>query len=315
MNGAGVAGNVTTGPEAAKAEKRRTLRIMRASAQLTFLALFVLAAWAATYPPSGAYDDNIFLRLEPLNALFNHIFVYGLTFVLPALIMILLTVFSGRFFCAWICPLGTCFDFVPSVGRHGKRTLKKIRPRGLTGKTIGADTARLRLKYVFLAVLAVLYIANIGLIWLFDPLVIVNRAVLFLMGGIVPIIFIALLALAAIFKPRYWCQELCPTGALFSAFSALGKLLPERLSPLSLHKEESACTHCGKCATACPFEITAVADKRATGRLALADCALCGDCVSACTCDGALSLRSFGRGIYSSGRGGTCELPEEEEAG
>ncbi len=171
-----------TGPKAAKAEKRRSLRIMRASAQLTFLALFVLAAWAATYPPSEAYADNIFLRTEPLNALLNHIFIYGLVFVLPALIILVLTVFSGRFFCAWICPLGTCFDFVPSAGRHGKPTLKKMRPRGLTGKTISGDTARLRLKYVFLAVLAVLYIANIGLIWLFDPLVIVNRAVLFLMG-------------------------------------------------------------------------------------------------------------------------------------
>ena len=301
------------GSKVEKAGKRHGLRVMRASAQLTFLALFVLAAWAATYPPSGAYDDNLFLRLEPLNALLNHIFVYGITFVLPALIMILLTVLSGRLFCAWICPLGTCFDFVPSAGRHGKRTLKKMRPRSLTGKAAGAGTARLRLKYVFLAVLAILYVADIGLIWLFDPLVIANRAVIFLMAGAVPIVFIALLALAAVFKPRYWCQELCPAGALFSAFSALGKLLPERLTLLALHKDESACTHCGKCATACPFEITAVADERRTGRLALADCALCGDCVSACTCEGALSLRSFGRPVYTSGRTGVCELPEAEE--
>lgn len=298
-----------SGGKGVKERKRRGMRIMRASAQLTFLILFVGAAWAASYPPSELYADSIFLRAEPLNAMLNHTFVYGLTLFLPALILLALTAFSGRFFCAWICPLGTCFDFLPSAGRHGKSTLKKIRPRTLTGKAAEPGAKRVRLKYVFLAVLAVLYVANIGLIWLFDPIVIANRAALFVIGGTFPFILIGLVVLAMAFKPRYWCQELCPTGALYSAVSALGKRLPEVVSPLALHKDEGTCTHCGKCAAACPFEITAVADSRRTGRLALADCALCGDCVSACPCDGALSLASFGRPVYASGRSGTCELP------
>jgi polyferredoxin len=298
-----------------KTSRRWGLRIMRGSAQLAFLAFFIAIAWAATYPPSGLYDDNFFLRAEPLNAVLNHIFLAGLIFVLPALVLLLLTALSGRFFCAWICPLGTCFDFLPSAGRHGKRTLKTMRPRGITGRAREKQTVRLRPKYLFLAVLAILYVANIGLIWLFDPIVIANRAALFIFTGTIPVIFLLLLGLAMVYKPRYWCQEICPTGALFSAVSIPGKLLPERVSPLCLHKEEQDCTHCGKCSLACPFEIVDVADSCKTGRLALADCALCGDCVAACPCTGALSLKAFGRTIYASGRGGTCELVEEEEGG
>jgi heterodisulfide reductase subunit A-like polyferredoxin len=80
----------------------------------------------------------------------------------------------------------------------------------------------------------------------------------------------------------------------------LGSRLPAGASPLSLVKEEDACIHCGNCSLACPFGITEVADARRTGRLALADCALCGECVAACPREGALSLRFFGYALSSS---------------
>ncbi len=294
-----------------KEGKRRGMKAMRTSVQLTFAVLFVAAAWSASYPPSGLYADNLFLRADLLNAVINHTFASSLTLFLPALALLVLTALSGRFFCAWVCPLGACFDVLPSAGRRGRRTLKSIRPRTLTGKVPEKGARRLRLKYGFLALLVALSVADIGLIWLFDPLVIANRAVVFILGGTVPLIFAGLVVLAMVFKPRYWCQELCPAGALFSAASALGKRLPGWASPLAVRKDEESCTHCGKCAVACPFEINAVADSRVTGRLALADCALCGECVAACPCDGALELTSFGRAVYSSGRTGACEPAEE----
>lgn len=297
---------------AVKDKRRLGLSILRGSIQLTFLGLFVAAAWSASYPPSGTLQENVFLRAEPLNAVLSRGGAFGITFVLPAIILLLLTLPTGRFFCGWICPLGTCCDFVPSAGRHGKRTLKVMHPRGLGGAVRVSGTPRLRLKYVLLAVLIILYVVNINLLWYLNPVVIANRAVIFVLTGSIPLVFIALVVLAVAYRPRYWCEELCPTGALFSAVSAAGKWLPERLSPLALHKNEEACTHCGKCAVACPFEITEVADSRVTGRLALADCALCGDCVTACPCDRALSLTSFGLPAYASGRRGACELLPEE---
>ena len=276
------------------------MRLARLSVQLAFLSLFILMAWAASYPPSALYPDNLFLRAEPVNALLTLVRSFSLVMALPALVLILLAAVSGRFFCGWICPLGTCFDLTPSAGRLGKRSLKSMRPRSLSGKEPGERDRRLRLKYLLLAAVAALYLAGVGLLWLFDPVVIANRAAVFILGGSVPVVFLALLALAALYRPRFWCQELCPTGALFSAASALGKKLPLRASPLALRKDEAACIHCGRCAVACPFEITAVADSRTTGRLALADCALCGECVAACPRPGALALTSFGRVVYAS---------------
>jgi len=276
------------------------MRLVRLSVQLAFLSLFILMAWAASYPPSALYPDNLFLRAEPVNALLTLVRSFSLILALPALVLILLTTVSGRFFCGWICPLGTCFDLNPSAGRMGRRSLKRMRPRTILGREPGEESRRLRLKYLLLAAVAALYLAGVGLLWLFDPVVIANRAAVFILGSSVPAVFLALLALASLYRPRFWCQELCPTGALFSAASALGKRLPLRASPLALRKDEEACIHCDRCAVACPFEITAVADSRTTGRLALADCALCGECVAACPRPGALALTSFGRVVYAS---------------
>ncbi len=287
------------------------IRIARLSVQLALLGLFLAMAWAASYPPSGFYPDNLFLRAEPLNALTTALRGFSLAVALPALILLFLTVVSGRFFCAWICPLGTCFDLVPSLGRGKKGGLREIRPRPLQGGEGKDGGGRLRLKYLLLVLVVLLQAAGIGLLWLYDPVVIVNRAALFALSGYLPVIFLALLLLAAVYRPRFWCQELCPAGALFSAASALGKKLPEKASPLALRKEEERCIHCGRCAAACPFEITEVADTRRSGRLALADCALCGECVKACPKEGALALTSFGATLLGSGRGKAARASTE----
>jgi len=307
-------------PSLGKKSSRRTatrrltgMRLARLSIQVAFLSLFIIMAWAASYPPSSLYPDNLFLRAEPVNALLTLTRSFSLLMALPALILILLTAVSGRFFCGWICPLGTCFDLTPSAGRLGKRSLKGMRPRTLSGREPEEGARRLRVKYLLLPLVALPYLAGVGLLWFLDPLVIANRAALFILGGAVPLVFLALVLLAALYRPRFWCQELCPTGALFSAVSALGKKVPLRASPLALRKDEEACIHCGRCAVACPFEITAVADSRTTGRLALADCALCGDCVAVCPRPGALALTSFGHTVYESRRVGPVQRDEAGE--
>ncbi len=277
------------------------IRLLRAVVQLALLALFTAMAWAASYPPSGYYPDNLFLRMDPLNALATASRGFRLSLALPALLLLLLTALSGRFFCAWVCPLGTCFDCLPSLGRK-KRPLARMRPRALIGETGEGGGGRLRLKYLGLLLVLALQVAGVGLLWLYDPLVIANRAVVFVLGGTVPLVFLALLLLAMLYRPRFWCQELCPAGAFFSAVSALGKKLPEWASPLALRKDEGCCIHCGRCASACPFEITGVADAQRSGRLALADCALCGECVAACPREGALALTSFGARVLRSGK-------------
>lgn len=279
----------------------RAAHWIRRGIQLGFLAVFVVLAWASSYPPSGTIPENAFMRVDPLAAVAaaggSGIWLY----LLPAWILLGLTLLSGRFFCGWICPLGSILEWMPSLGRS-KRRLSRIRPRDLAGKPIGNDRIRLRFKYLFLAVILLLFLVGINVIWIFDPLVIANRAVIFVTLGSVPFLFLALVVLAILVGPRFWCQEMCPLGAALSLAGMAGSRLPASLSPLSLVKDPEACIHCGACAVACPFEITEVADSEKSGRLALADCALCGECVSACPCPEALSLQVMGARVLRSGK-------------
>lgn len=270
--------------------------------QLAFIAAFVVMAWATTYPPSGAFNENLFLRLDPLAAFAAARSSSLWLYLLPAWILLGLTLVSGRFFCGWICPLGSGLEMIPSLENRRRKKISRLRPRDVTGKTIGRSDLRLRVKYVFFALLMLLLLLGVNAIWIFDPLIIANRAVLFVFLGIVPVLFIALVVLAVVVGPRFWCQEMCPLGACLSLVSMAGSGLPAAASPLALVKDEEACIHCGKCACACPFGITAVADSEKTGRLSIADCALCGECVAACPREGALSLRSFGAPLLLSHR-------------
>lgn len=298
--------------------KRPKTHWVRRGVQLAFIAVFIVMAWATTYPPSGTINENLFLRLDPLAAFAaaggSALWLY----LLPAWILLGLTLVSGRFFCGWICPLGSGLEMIPSLENRRKKRLSRLRPKDLSGGTIGGKDIRLRLKYLFLGILLLLFLVGVNAFWIFDPLVIANRTVLFVFLGIVPLLFIALVVLAVVVGPRFWCQEMCPLGACLSLAGMAGSRLPAAASPLALVKNEEACIHCGQCACACPFGITAVADSKKTGRLAIADCALCGECVAACPRKGALTLRVFGASVLASEqvRGGkealegaiTCEI-------
>ncbi|MBC7230932.1 MAG: 4Fe-4S binding protein [Actinobacteria bacterium] len=282
--------------------RRRAVHWTRRTVQALFLALFVLAAWAASYPPAGTMSENLFLRVDPLAAFVAARASSLWLYLLPAWILLGLTVFSGRFFCGWICPLGSFLEMLPSLERRRAASLARLRPRDLSGKPIGEGNLRLRIKYPFLTALLILFLLGVNALWIFDPLVIANRAVVFVLAGGVPIVFIALAVLAVVAGPRFWCQEMCPLGACLSAASMAGSRLPAKASPLALVKDEEACIHCGRCSLVCPFGIVEVADSAKTGRVAIADCALCGECVAACPVEGALSLCSFGAPLQRSGK-------------
>lgn len=304
--------------------KRRAARIrghgtavhwVRRAVQFFFLALFIALAWAASYPPSGAVSENLFLRVDPLAAFAAARSSSLWLYLLPAWILLGITALSGRFFCGWICPLGTVLEVLPSPRARRLSRSSRLRPKDFRGKTIEEGHLRLRFKYLFLAVLVLLLLLGTNLFWIFDPLVIANRAAVFILAGSVPFLLLALAVLAVAAGGRFWCQEMCPLGACLSLAGMVASRLPAAASPLALVKREESCIHCGKCALACPFGIVEVADSRRTGRLGLADCALCGECVAACPRKDALSLRVMGAPVMASkGKGKAGGACEEETA-
>ena len=92
------------------------LPAIRRVSQIIFLLLFLaLLAFSSLRPSSSGTGDihmqapvRLFFEWDPLvalaNALAGHALYRGL---LWSLVILLPTLFLGRFFCGWICPMGT----------------------------------------------------------------------------------------------------------------------------------------------------------------------------------------------------------------
>ena len=86
---------------------------LRRASQISFFVLFVLLFLKAQYGGQDvlAWPTDLFFRFDPLilatNLLTLSPLVKGL---LWSLVFVGLTVVLGRFFCGWVCPLGTTLD-------------------------------------------------------------------------------------------------------------------------------------------------------------------------------------------------------------
>jgi ferredoxin len=179
-----------------------------------------------------------------------------------------LTAFLGRFFCGWVCPLGTLQHLVSWIAGPVKR------------KAIEANRYRwwFSAKYVVLLVLlawAALGANHVG--WL-DPLPLLHRAFAAGVrplslgvpspGGWVSFALLAGILLVSAWMPRFFCRALCPAGALMGAVA--------RLAPVRIHRLEEGCNDCKLCLFACQG-----ADEP-LGRHRVAECHVCLNCLDAC---------------------------------
>ena len=247
--------------------------IARWAVRITFLALFVVVAFKAAYPPIATPPSNLMLRLDPLSGIYSLITARSASAAAhfwPAWILLGLTMLSSRFFCGWICPLGTCFDV---VGAAKPRKLRYYEPKGremkglLASEKAGLVRRHVRLKYLILAGVLGLGLAGVNLLYFASPLVVMNRGVYYILLPQVPFLFLALLLLALAYRPRFWCEALCPMGALMSLVSLVSKRLPALISPVSVVKDTGACIDCGACYKSCDFEVAEPFLKRDSGKL------------------------------------------------
>ena len=104
---------------------------LRLYSQIVFFALFLLLLLRTEFRGSLSssaqeirlsYPVGLFFRLDPLvaisNALASHALYKGL---LVSLLILIPTLFFGRFFCGWICPLGSIHHFFGSLKSERKR--------------------------------------------------------------------------------------------------------------------------------------------------------------------------------------------------
>lgn len=255
-----------------KPRKISTARIC----QVLFLVLFLILFVQTEYRGSDriALAVNSFFRADPLVALGYLLAEKSfVALLIPAVVLAVFTLLLGRFFCGWICPLGTILDLVT-----GK--IRKSAPlRFLQGSV----------KYWLLLPLLFASLFSVNLVGLLDPIAILLRALTFslypLFGDTVrqgwvglyrvlgerrdvlapgyevlrdhllpfretfyPLAFFSLLLfLGILFLERYetraWCRRLCPLGTLLGLLARFSLL---RRIPVKL------CPDCGDCRVHCP---------------------------------------------------------------
>jgi ferredoxin len=215
-----------------------------------------------------------------------------------------LTIPLGRFFCGWICPLGTVIDASDHLIHRDRKPARQ------------RDSQKFRSwKFAVLAAVLVASIFSAQFIWFFDPIALLTRTFTtviypifaFLFGGlfnaafklklfedqlywlydaaqrsallplqqprfyesaVIFLIFAFILGLGMIMR-RFWCRNLCPLGALLGIFSKYR---------LTRRFVSDACTKCSICQREC--KMNAIEDDYSINNTV--ECIECAECVAVC---------------------------------
>jgi MauM/NapG family ferredoxin protein len=283
--------------------KKISLSSLRRLSQLLFVIFFLILFRKTDYAGIDQipYAVNIFFRLDPLVTASVILAAKSIiTLVLYSLIVVFLTFFLGRFFCGWVCPLGSLLDLCHrSISQRKQVPQQKFRS----------------LKYILLTLILTSAFFGLSLVGYFDPFSILVRSMTIVLDPLLysivsapfdflykaapnwvtkasePIfvqikqfilpynqkiftltllsllIFLLIFALEKI-ERRFWCRNLCPLGGLLALLS--------RFSLLRGHINET-CNDCLSCSRGCRMD--AIDEQR---RIIPHDCNLCLECRDLC---------------------------------
>ncbi len=250
-----------------------------------FLAFVLLTTFANLdqFPGLRLWVGKL-LQIDPLvaiaTAVTTHAVYRGL---LWSLVILIPTLFLGRFFCNWICPYGTLHQFVRWLFRRGnpKETIEDNRYR---------RSQHIKY-YILVAMLAAAFFGSLQ-IGLLDPICLLYRS---FTGAVLPaagmptdgflgparfhqgawLIGFLLFGLVAanLVIPRFFCRVLCPLGALLGWLS--------RFAWWRIERDLVKCSACNSCQSRCE----GACDPHSV--LRKSECFVCFNCVDDCP-EGAL---------------------------
>lgn len=222
-------------------------------------------------------------------------------FLIAVLLLVLL--FTNRFFCGWICPIGAIQDACAAI------PTKKRKFKIQTHKTL------LNMKYVFIIIVVIIifplgiaknaniffyndFKAQLGVfveqpigffslsefIFVFLPYLVQN---IFLpaqfgaleFGGYFILFFYSLIIILSVWYPRIYCRYVCPFAAISSAVSEYSFLKLARNPVKCVGRSE-----CGVCEDVCPKQIR-ILDEPFDFFTGKGECNLCLTCKEKCPYD------------------------------
>ena len=245
------------------------LRRVRQLVQFLLLALFLYLIHKTTRDGGSPIPVNLFSRFDPLMALTSMLASRSVILNLaPAIITVLATLALGRFWCGWLCPLGTILDlFGPNVRQAIPQRLRQAK------------------HFLLFIIIFAALLANLTLIFL-DPITILLRP---LAGAIypgiqraiaassesqplIPILALPLLIILGLnlLAKRFWCRYLCPLGAFLGLLSKVA-WLKQRVG--------EKCVQCKQCVPECPMGTINEEDYTSDP----GECIQCLDCLARCS--------------------------------
>jgi ferredoxin-type protein NapH len=164
---------------------------------------------------------------------------------------VITSLFAGRLFCGWICPMNTIFRAINLI--YGKLKIKRFTaPRFLKNSIV---------RYGFLALFVI-------------SMIVVKAAGLHIDMLLYIILFSVILTLSV--NEEFWHRYACPFGTVLH--------ISARRSRFGLHIDENACISCGKCQKVCPSLSIETAENKKRRNLNH-ECLLCTQCQDVCPTD------------------------------
>ncbi len=277
----------------------KKIRIFIALAML--ILVFMLFTDLYEWISEETFDAVLYLQFVP--SLLHSLTIFSLIAGGGFLVVLLLTLITGRIYCSLICPLGIMQDVMNRLSRWistKKRFFRYKKPHPV-------------IRYTFLGIMVLAVVFGAGWIttWL-DPYSLAGRAFTYLFKPLViwgnnhilvpvfhrldiytvyhqsvvlPYILPVLLSFAVTGaigyfswkRGRLFCNTICPVGTLLGILS--------RFSFFKVRFREDACTRCGLCAGVCKSECIDSKNQWVD----YSRCVMCLNCLAVCP-ESALSL-------------------------
>lgn len=165
-------------------------------------------------------------------------------------VSLILSIFFGRFYCGYLCPINTIMIPVDWVARKTK---------------IQSDKSPKFLKNGYLSWVAL--IVSIVLMIVFNKVLKISLPILIIWGVIA-------IPITLFFKPEVFHNLICPFGALQRLFG--------RLSIFSKKVEKDSCIGCGLCERVCPSNAINVVNETKKAEIDKSLCHQCTECKDVC---------------------------------
>jgi len=241
---------------------------------LSILALFLLGPWFGIWIIKGNLNSSLILDTVPLTdpyillqTLFSGHLAETTAFLGAAIVLVFYLLFSGRVYCAWVCPINIVTDF--AMWLRNKLHIK-------SSFSFSRST-----RYWILGMTLVLSAATGVIAWEYvNPVSMFNRALVFGMG-FTWVVVLMIFLLDTFVSRRAWCGHLCPVGAFYSLLGKFGLI---RVNAVALDK----CDDCMECYAVCPEQkvITPVLERKTARKTSLIsdiNCTRCGRCIDVCS--------------------------------